>query len=145
MGKCRFLFNELAFMIVGNLNLKDKTRLINHIIRSLPFTSDIKKILFDLTVGMINGVTQSDDAMDQLAKVKFVLDKTELFSFSPVFNETSEKLNDFLDKLCSLIDLENITDLNEIVISFRHLVNSLFYLIQEQENKLPNSLKTSAN
>jgi hypothetical protein len=50
-------------------------------------------------------------------------------------NEVQRKLNNFLDNLWNIVDLENTTDLHEIVLSIRDIFNSLFYLIQEQDKK----------
>lgn len=110
--------------------------MISNVIYSLPFPSDTKKILFDLTFGMLNGTIGVDLAIEQFSKVNFVLDNTKQSSFSIVCNEAQNKLNELLDNLWNIIDSENMTNLNDIVISIRHLFNSLFYLINEQQKQI---------
>lgn len=129
-------FGRLSLDDCYVLDLKEKARSISNIIYSLPFTLETKKILFDIFVGLLNGTIQLDYAIDQFAKVTFVPDKTEQCSFSVVVHEAQEKLNQVLDKLWCVVDLENITDLNDTVMSIRHLFNCLFHLIEEQEKKI---------
>jgi hypothetical protein len=59
----------------------------------------------------------------------------EQSSHGMTLNEVQRKLNNFLDNLWNIVDLENTTDLHEIVLSIRDIFNSLFYLIQEQDKK----------
>jgi hypothetical protein len=68
------LFDKLFSMILLGLDVKNKARSINNIIASLPFTSDIKKKLFDLTVGLLKRTIQLDNAIDEFRKLQFVLD-----------------------------------------------------------------------
>ena len=110
--------------------------MISNVICSLPFPSDTKKLLFDLTFGMLNGTIGVDSAIEQFSKVNFVLENTKQSSFSIVFNEAQNKLNELLDNLWNIVDSENMTNLNDIVTSIRHLFNSLFYLINEQQKQV---------
>jgi hypothetical protein len=66
----------------------------------------------------------------------------EQSSHGMILNEVQRNLNNFLDNLWNIIDLENTTDLHEIVLSIRDIFNSLFYLIQEQDKK---SIKLAEN
>ena len=120
-------------------DVKYKARSISNIIAALPFTSNIKKSLFDLTVGMLKGTIQLDTAIDELAKLRIVLDNTmEQSSHQMILDEAQRNLKNFLDDIWNIVDVENMTDLHDIIVSIRNIFNSLFFLIQEQDKKLLN-------
>jgi hypothetical protein len=115
---------------------KNKARSINNIIASLPFTSDIKKKLFDLTVGLLKRTIQLDNAIDEFRKLQFVLDHPmKQSSYETILDEAEINLNNFLDNLWDIIDEEYVTNLNEITLSIRSLFNNLFFIIREQEKR----------
>jgi hypothetical protein len=110
-------------------------RQMSNIIYSLPLNIDTKKKLFELSVKVLKGTVNLNTVIDELSKLRIVLDDPIEQSSHEMILDAQRNLNSFLDNLWNVIDLDNIEDLNEIILSIRNIFNSLFQLIQEQQKQ----------
>ena len=108
---------------------------MSNIIASLPLSFDTRKTLFNLSVKILKGTVDSNTVIDELSKLRIVVDDlTEQESDAKIL-DIQRNLNDFLDKLWEIIDFDDVEDLNQITLSIRTIFNSLFQLIQQQQKQ----------
>lgn len=122
-------------IILLALDIEENARKMSNIIASLPLSFDTRKTLFNLSVKILKGTVDSNTVIDELSKLRIVVDDlTEQESDAKIL-DIQRNLNDFLDKLWEIIDFDDVEDLNQITLSIRTIFNSLFQLIQQQQKQ----------